>query len=298
MILAYLALLILVVYGFMLIVPKGYLFHELGQLPIYLFQVKKVPLDGLTSKKYKFGTHRRQYFLLYESEKTKDTEKPVVVYFHGGGWTFGSPEQFAANAKFFTDLGYSVIMPSYRRLPFYRYQAITEDRMKKKKKIDEVLEEQQFKNRKIIVGGLSAGANVAALLYFDKERLEKIGFAPSRFLGVMLHGAPVDLSRMVPTPILYGYAGLPKSATFKRANPISYLQAKENIPILIIHGTHDGLVSYKCADSFRIRCEELRFEQLSFHTLPNGTHLDSGRWAFEKGKSAKIIRKWLDTITV
>lgn len=296
MIFFYLSLLVVLVYWLLLLLPKGNLLQEIGQLPIYLWKVRGVPLKGLTVNKYKFGSHSRQYFLLYQSEISKAADKPIIIYYHGGGWTFGSPEQFAANAKFFTDLGFDVIMPSFRRLPFYRSQAIAEDRLLALSKINALCKEKNWDSRKFILGGLSAGANVVALLCYDLQGLQKINFDRNRFVGLMLCGAPLDLSGMVQTPLLYCYAGKTNSESYLKVSPVSYLRSADAIPVLIIHGTKDGMVSYKNVARFVQRCKELKMNNLTVNIINKGTHLDAGRWVFENNETAKTIQQWLNSL--
>jgi acetyl esterase/lipase len=294
----FLSILLFLFFGLVLVLlfTKGTLLFEFGQLPYFLWRVSQVSLNGMSREKYCYGSNCRQYFLLFESEKTRAANKPMIVYYHGGGWTFGSPEQFAANAKFFTDLGYPVIMPSYRRLPFYSGKAISQDRISTLKKITAILQEKNWSDKKIIMGGLSAGANVAALMALDKAALEDLNFDASRFAGLMLHGAPLDLSNMLMTPVVYAYAGKPGSKMFQQVNPICHLNQKPEMPILIIQGKKDGLVSFRNVDAFVKKCKELEVKVLDYHVIPNGTHLDTARWSYEENNSSAWIRNWLERL--
>lgn len=296
MIFSYLILLGLATYAFLLLLPKGNLLQEIGQLPIYLWKVSQVSLKGLYSEKHNYGTHRKQYFILFQSEKSKTSSKPIVIYYHGGGWTFGSPEKFAVNAKFFTDLGHPVIMPSYRRLPFHRQDSIAEDRLLALQQIQKLTKKNAWENRKMILGGMSAGGNVAALLLYDKESLKSIGFDRSRFAGIMLHGAPLDLKEMAATPLLYCYAGWKTSTSFAKASPISFLNKEDDIPTLVIHGAKDGMVAFASAENFLAKTHSLQFKNTTSLILKNGTHLDVGRWSFAENQSARLIRTWLSEL--
>jgi acetyl esterase/lipase len=293
MIFCYLILLGIVAYALLLLLPKGNLLQEIGQLPFYLWKVWQVSLKSLQREKHTFGAHRKQYFILYQSNKSKASSKPLVIYYHGGGWTFGSPEKFAVNAKFFTDLGHPVIMPSYRRLPINMQEAIAEDRLLALQQIQQLMKEKGWQGRKIILGGMSAGGNVAALLLYDTKSLYRIGFDRSRFAGIMLHGAPLDLSAMASTPLLYCYAGSKASTSFAKANPISFLNEDDDIPALVIHGTKDGMVDYGGSENFLIKGRTLQFKNTTSLILEDGTHLDVGRWVFEENESARLIREWL-----
>ncbi len=276
------------------VIPKGNILQELGQIPTYLINVRRISLADMEATKYRFGPHWRQYLILYQPTDRSNQKNHLILYYHGGAWAFGSPEQFAANARFFTGLGYTVVMPSYRRLPLFGYKAIREDSLLALEKTVALMREKGWKDKKIILGGLSAGGNVAALLQYDREGLLGFQIPKEIFGGIMLHASPLDLKAMLFTPVLWAYAGMPHSSRFAKASPITHLGEEENTPVLLIHGTKDGLVNYRSSVNFVKRLKLVQSTGIRFHTLENGTHLDAGRWVFETNNvSARLIKQWL-----
>ncbi len=277
------------------LVPKGNLIHEGLRLPIYQYHAQTTPRDNMMVKKHRFGNHRRQYFL-HCQPKEGAKKKQVVIYYHGGGWSLGSPEMFRVNAQFFVDQGYEVFMPSYRRIPFYRYPAIREDLSNTLQAIVKMIGSDGAKNRQIILGGMSAGGNLVALMLYNKKELNRLGLAPDLFSGILLCGAPLDLSKMQSSPVLWAYAGTKESEMFRQASPIEYLSGEEQTPILCIHGKKDGLVDYQAAANFITKIKEQNPSILNTIILPEGTHLDTGSWNFHDNELRKQLIVWLSTL--
>ncbi len=267
------------------LLPAGNSLHEILHLPLYHYHISQQPATPMRAHCYRFGSHRRQYLWLYLPEDRAPAEHlPVIVYLHGGGWLLGSPEMFISHARFFVSQGYAVAMPSYRRLPLYRAPQIREDVDLAVEKLRTVLPTHGLGQQSWIVGGMSAGANLAGLLCFDRAR------RPAEIVGTFLCGAPLDLAKMRPSPLLYAYAGRRGSTQFEAASPASYLAADEDLPTLVIQGTHDGLVAAAAAIHFGERLTGAHDQLL---VLPRGTHLDAGSWVYAEGIVRRTLITWL-----
>lgn len=279
--------------------PKGNLLYELLQLPIYWYGVSQVDTSQMKVTKHRYGKQRRQYFYFCQPLNQPTTKKNVVVYFHGGAWAFGAPWQFIANAQQLVHEGYCVFMPSYRRTPMYRFYDLRADITNTLIKIKEVMQTNQLEDKNFIFSGISAGGNLAALLTFDKKELKKVGVSSKQIAGAFFSGAPLDLDKMPWSIPLWLYAGGRNSSTYKAANPISYLKDyKEKIPILIIHGTKDGIVSYNNACCFSEELCKTQTECTQFYSIENGIHVDSTKWSYEDKELRKTLFAWLKTLEI
>lgn len=94
---------------------------------------------------------------------------PLVVYYHGGGWTIGSPEDAApACRQLVENLGVVCIAPSYRQGPEDPFPASTNDAWDGLQwiasNIESVLSSSVSLSRGFVVGGSSAGGSIAAIL--------------------------------------------------------------------------------------------------------------------------------------
>ncbi len=274
--------------------PKGSLLQELVALPFYWLQVWRTPTDKMQGSRHTFGAHRKQYLMLYEPLPGVSRRPEIVIYYHGGGWIFGSPEQFKVNAHFFTERGFTVFMPSYRRAPFHGYRAVNEDLEASMTLMRSLMEQRGWTNWPMMLSGMSAGGNLAGLLLYDRQRLKRLGMQQSQFSRALFLGAPLDLHQMPPSPPVYWYAGPRHSETFPLASPAHHLQHTEHIPICWIHGNRDGLVPLRASQSFIQQLEKVQSQGIWKKMMEGGSHLDAGTWAFEDNEIRRYVLQWLE----
>lgn len=272
---------------------KGTALHEILNLPPYWAKITAVPDNGMQVTRYAYGSHPRQYFLCaVPPENRQHRSGQAVVFFHGGAWRFGTPEQFIGYAKFFTGLGYTTFLPSYRRIPAYQFAHIHADLVAMLGKIMELTSPHD--GAKLIAGGMSAGGHVAAILAHDPSVWQLAGLNHNPIIGLLACGAPLDLDQLSDNPVLRRLAGRRGSPQYHRANPAWHAQrAEAAIPTLCIHGTADGLVPVGCAHSFVRFAKEKPNANLTFHLIEGGTHLDAGRWVFREDAEREQLVGWL-----
>lgn len=276
--------------------PKGNPIQEMLYLPFWWFKMYQLPSQNMSKTKYKYGKHFRQYIMHYAPKNGKTTKQNVIVYIHGGGWQFARPQGFEPNAQEWVNEGYFVFMPSHRRIPFYDIRDMREDLNLIFKKIRMVLNEKDLGNLKIILGGMSSGANLSALLALDTENQVSESINPNLISGLFLLGAPLNLRKMRPSPIIFSLAGFAKNPKFKKADPIQHLTKKPPFKILGIHGDKDGLVEIESVIPFYEKLERLDSNIIEFHNLKEITHLETAGWSFLKNGVRKIIFDWLQTL--
>ena len=271
--------------------------REALNLVPHWFRTIKIPVHDIQCFKYSFGKHSKQYFLLMLPKATAPKRDKIILYYHGGGWRAGSPEMFKANAKVFIDQGYPVVMPAHRKTPKYNYQAIREDLSVGLLKILEALQTHQLADKKIVLGGMSSGANLVALMLYDRKTLQGIGLSQKIFAGIFLCGAPLDLNKMRDSFPLISFTGKRTEAMFQQANPINYLQEKESLPILFIHGKKDGFVPFLAGYNFIQKFKEKHAHLLTEFIIEKGSHMDAGNWVFYDRPLRKTLLKWLEERT-
>jgi acetyl esterase/lipase len=297
MLIASISITVVVLLGFLAwkLTPKGTIAAEiLDLIPFwsYLFTRK---VDPMEIKRYNYGDHWRQYLLVMQpKEEVISNRKNLILYFHGGSWLLGRPELFKVNAQHWVDKGYTVIMPSYRRIPKFGYTAIREDLNAILRLLPKLLEELHLSEKQIILGGVSAGGNLAAAILYDRVALESCQFDRNRFKAIFLFSAPLQLAAMKKTIVLKSFVGKPFDTMLVKASPISYLQFDETHPILCIHGTADGLVPFSNTISFVDAIRDINPSIIQFQMLPNATHLDTSRWPYRNDKVRKRLMLWLE----
>jgi acetyl esterase len=114
---------------------------------------------------------------LYDVEE--DVQRPTLIYFHGGGFVYGSIESHDPVCKRLAAAGaMRVISVAYRLAPEHPFPAGIEDAVAATKDISANCSVYGVDNSRIAVGGDSAGACLATLVAREAARngAPKIGF--------------------------------------------------------------------------------------------------------------------------
>ena len=93
--------------------PRAFLFFCLLAAPLFA-----QPSNPPTVHNARVETYRKvdstELKLWIFGESDPKVPKPAIVFFHGGGWNAGTPEQFAAHARYFAKRGMIAILTEYR----------------------------------------------------------------------------------------------------------------------------------------------------------------------------------------
>lgn len=282
--LIFLAIAIIIIYF------KRYLIIEFLSFPFFWRNALSTKKGKLKIIKQSYGPHPRQYVLLCLPPDEITVQKTAVIYFHGGGWWLGKPEQFLKHAQAFCLMGHPVIIPSYRRIPRYSFRHIRQDLLMIIQGTNALLKAHTA-CQSLIVGGMSAGAHLATQMIFEQETLTQ---APQpRIKGLYLFGAPLELRAMTPSLVVRALAGSTRSQAFKIANPIDRLPFQSEFPILIIQGSTDGMVPANAAQLFADKLQASNRNGLSYHLLTRTNHLEVASWIFKANETRQIFFNWL-----
>ncbi|MEL6655690.1 MAG: alpha/beta hydrolase [Bacteroidota bacterium] len=266
---------------------RGTMLHELVSLPEYWKQVSAVQLQSYEEEVLQFGAHAKQYCLVL---RPKTSVKAWVIYWHGGGWQFGTPEQFKFTAQPWLQAGYGVVLPSYRRLPVYQFSSIRADTIAALAACRRYWDVGgDAPDQPVVLLGMSAGGHIASLVGLVDQWRVQAGWIDRPVVGVIASSAVLDLYPMRRNPLIRRLAGRPGSTSFQMANPVERIHPQAP-PFFVIHGTKDGLTPYQLAERFCQRYKSTASaERLRFETLPNGSHLDAGRWMYIGGELQRRV---------
>jgi len=90
---------------------------------------------------------------------------PALLYMHGGGFVFGSPETILPTMqRFAEDVGCMVVLPAYRLAPEFPFPAALDDNYLALSWMHEQAAELGIDSSRIAIGGDSAGGGHAAVL--------------------------------------------------------------------------------------------------------------------------------------
>jgi dipeptidyl aminopeptidase/acylaminoacyl peptidase len=200
---------------------------------------------GIRSKDIKYGDHKRQYYRIFN----KEDNSPIIFFVHGGSWWHGSPKRYSYIGKFFNKKGYSVVLISYRLVPYFTYPSQIDDIFKGFKHF---LSNKVVKGDrdKIYVIGFSAGGELAANLVFNRYFHKKYNIDKNTFKKFISISGVLDFSKCTQRyakTIIKNYIN---NKDFDRKNPINLIKGDEKTPVLCIHGKQDSLINPECSISF------------------------------------------------
>ncbi|MEO7319657.1 MAG: alpha/beta hydrolase [Chthoniobacteraceae bacterium] len=130
--------------------------------------------------------HERQVLDIYSPPNAKNL--PVVFWIHGGGWQAGDKSDVKLKPQWFLDRGFVVVSTNYRLLPDVDMGTLIRDVAKSFAWVQQHIAEHGGDPRRVLVGGHSAGAQLAAILCTDDRYLRAEGVS----LDVLLGCVPVD----------------------------------------------------------------------------------------------------------
>ena len=113
---------------------------------------------------------------------------PVVFWIHGGGWQTGDKTDVKLKPKAFMDKGFVFVSTNYRLLPAVEMGTLTRDVAKSFRWVEDHISEYGGDPKRVLVGGHSAGAQLAALICTDERYLKGEGVS----FDVLKGCVPVD----------------------------------------------------------------------------------------------------------
>jgi len=164
---------------------------------------------------------------------------PILVFFHGGGWTNGYKEWSGIMAPTATRLPAILVCPSYRLIPRVSYPTPLDDCMLAVKWVREHATEYGGSPEKIFIGGHSAGGQIAALLTLEHQMLARHGLSALDFKGCHCVSASLH-RRMINAGIAPDHvpAGDPEAIQFD--SPLALADKAQGTSFLITWGGEES----------------------------------------------------------
>jgi acetyl esterase/lipase len=185
----------------------------------------------------KYGEQDRQELDVYVPTDDK-ASRAVVIFVHGGSWTSGSRSDYRFVAEALTSRGFVAVLPSYRLFPQVKFPVFVDDVAQAVAWTHAHAAEYGGDVSRIYLMGHSAGAQIAALLAFDAEYLERVGGERSWTKGFIGLAGPYDF---LPFDEQYLYDIFGPSSQYARSQAVNYIDAQA-APALLIHGESDTTV--------------------------------------------------------
>lgn len=177
----------------------------------------------------------------------KADKRPVIVFFFGGGWVSGSPNQFYQQARYFAEKGFVAISGDYRTFNKHKttpFESVS-DAKSAIRWVREHAKQLGINPEKIIASGGSAGGHIAACTgVIDGYETEGENLAISSVPNAMILLNPViDTGEK-------GY-GLNKVGEARKTDISPVAHVKPGLPpTIIFHGTADKTVPFENVERF------------------------------------------------
>jgi len=138
--------------------------------------------------------HRLDVYSLPNAAK-----RPVVVYFHGGGWRSGDKRLFEHVGRALVMRGIMTVTVDYRLSPVVRHPRHVEDCAAAIAWVHRNIASRGGDPDALFLFGHSAGAHLASLLALDRRYLRQLAIADRTVRGVVAVSGAFDLTNQTET---------------------------------------------------------------------------------------------------
>ena len=106
--------------------------------------------------------------------------RPVVMFVYGGNWETGDKAMYRFVGAALANQGFVTVVPDYRVFPEVRFPSFIEDAAQAVRWVRDHAAEYGGDPDRIVLMGHSAGAQIAAMLSFDRRYLAAVDLDPRR----------------------------------------------------------------------------------------------------------------------
>lgn len=224
-----------------------------------------------------FGQERLQRYNVFAPRAAVDA--PVLVFWHGGGWTNGYRDYSTFMAPHVVALGLVLVAPSYRLAPAFALPAAVEDARLLLLDLQQRLPQWGGAVSKVYLAGHSAGGHLAALTALCSAERKRAGLPDDMIRGCLPISGIMDLHDPSPSP-----GSLEErvyTTVLRDCDPLQdtllsplYWTAGNRLPFVLTHGGQD---SARVIKSNRRLCAMLQLQGglVARHELQGRDHFQS-----------------------
>lgn len=193
-----------------------------------------------------YGTGAQHRLDIYVPDKTVVGPRPLVVFWHGGRWSFGDKADYRFVGAALAELGYVAVLPNYRHYPQVKMPGFMDDAARAALWAAAHGAEFGADPNLMYLMGHSAGAHLAALLALDPRYFAAEGSSAPPIAGVIGLSGPYDFLPLREADVqdMFGPPQL-----YPESQPINFVSA-DAPPMLLVHGLKDDTVWPKNSRNF------------------------------------------------
>ncbi|MFT6387140.1 MAG: acetyl esterase/lipase [Cellvibrionaceae bacterium] len=189
-----------------------------------------------------YGDKPWQKLDIYTPLSNDESEKPVLIFFYGGGWHDGNKEKYRYVAHTFTELGYVVVIPDYVKYPTGKFPDFIYDGAQTLSWVKNNITRYGGDKTTLCLAGHSAGAHLGALLLSDKRYLDTVNMTKKDVKAFVGLAGPYDF-----TPLIKRYCDVFDDPDLYPDIRVSNFVDGDEPPMMLAQAGADMIVgSYTC----------------------------------------------------
>ncbi len=202
----------------------------------------------------------------------KGSNSPVVVWIHGGLWTFGDKSNVEDKPAFFTSNGYLFVAVNHRLSPEARFPDHARDIADALAWIAGNIKHYSGDPTRIFLAGYGSGAHLASFVTINSNILKEAGFSPNAIRGVVLiDGTGLDIPAIITdaTHKLRDWCISTFGNTESHwidASPVSYVQPGMSLPpfLIMYSGTKNPLEKEALSLSSKLAGAGVKYKTVNY----------------------------------
>lgn len=206
----------------------------------------------LAAEAVRFGAHGQTLDIWRAADVRNNDKRPVLIFWHGGGWVKGARTDYAFAGRAFARQGFVVVIPDYRKVPDVRFPAFVEDGADAVAWTRDNIARFGGNPEAIGFSGHSAGAHTAVLLALDPRWLKAAGVDPGIVKAVVGMSGPYDFHPFTTKRSIDAMAAYPDPAV---TQPISFAR-QDAPPMLLLTSSEDSTVRPRNAINLTARLKD------------------------------------------
>ena len=226
-----------------------------------------IPRSGYTiHKNIAYGPDTRQQLDIYVPDNLQKPA-PVIVFFYGGSWQFGSKDDYLFAGQAFASKGYIAVIADYRLYPQVYFPAFLQDCAAAFTWVHAHINDYGGNEDDLFLAGHSAGAYNALMLALNPVYIEGAHGDLAWIKGVIGISGPYDFLPFTDPKIIALFSTSTNAAT----QPIHFVRA-DMPPVFLATGDSDTLVYPKNTYHLTATLQEFH-DPVEMHIYPGLGHI-------------------------